>query len=376
MKRTVSAPAANGELVSVVVPACNVAATLDRCLASLEAQDHAHLEVLCLNDGSTDATSEVAHAHAARDPRIIVVDKPNEGYGATCNRGLGLARGTWVALVEPDDWVEPWFVSSMLACADELGGASAVDVVKAPYWRVFEDGHGRQTRVTCPYKGRVRPRRQPFAVGEGVELLRHHPAVWAALYRRGYLRERHVSFVEAPGGGWVDNPFLVSTLCGTERIAYVDRCAYVYVERDLDEAEAMAARNPTLPLVRWNDAMDAAALAGVDDRRVLSALALRGVNYALITVESAGMEAPGVEGLVRSSLERLPADVVWDDPGISPAGKRLFAQVRGLSVPHPALMGARYGAHLAGEAAYRLLTNGPGFALATARRRVAGGRVG
>ena len=359
--------------VSVIVPACNVEATLDGCLRSIEGQTLSAFEAIVLNDGSTDATSAIAHGHAARDPRVSVVDKPNEGYGATCNRGIRLAQGAWVAIVEPDDYVEPDFLASMVACAAELGGPAAVDVVKAPYWRLFDaDG----TRVKCPYAGRVKPSTQPFAVGAGAELLRHHPAIWAALYSRAYLERAGIRFVEAPGAGWVDNPFLVETLCRTDRIAYTEACGYVYRERDLDEAEAAAAKSPLLPLTRWNDMMDAAEAAGAPaaDPCVQAALALRGVNYALITVEAAGRGVPGVPELLAASFARLDPAVVWAEPAISPAGRALFAEVRGLEEPRGGR--ARRLAYLAREVLYRVRANGVGFALRTARRRAAEGRLG
>ena len=93
--------------VSIIVPMYNVAETLDQCLLSLEAQTYADLQIICMNDGSTDQSSQIARDHAARDQRIVVVDKANEGYGATCNRGIALADGEWVAIVEPDDYLDP-----------------------------------------------------------------------------------------------------------------------------------------------------------------------------------------------------------------------------------------------------------------------------
>ena len=92
-------PCRGHELVSVVIPIYNAEATLDECLRSVEAQTHADLEIICVNDGSTDGSARIARDHAARDTRIVVIDKSNEGYGASCNRGIGAARGTWVAIV-------------------------------------------------------------------------------------------------------------------------------------------------------------------------------------------------------------------------------------------------------------------------------------
>lgn len=361
------------DLVSVVIPTYNAEKTLDECLASVERQTHRELEILCVNDGSTDGSLAIARKHAAADGRVIVIDKPNEGYGASCNRGISEARGAWVAIVEPDDVLEPTCYEDLLACAERYGGTRGVDVARAAYWRAMPDGKGGEARMSCPYRGRVRPARQPFAAGEGAELLRHHPAIWAGLYRRDYLVEQGIRFVEVPGAGWADNPFLAETLLRTERIAYTDRCVYVYRERDLGEAESFASRSPLTPLERWNDMMDVAERAGVSDRRVLSALALRGVNYALITTSGAGADAPGVAELVARSMGRLDPSVVFSEPAISSAGRRLFAEARGIEEPR----GGRFAhcAYLAREALYRVRTNGLSFALSTARSRREGSRV-
>ena len=364
--------------VSIVVPMYNVASTLDQCLLSIEAQTYTDLQIICMNDGSTDQSSQIAHEHAARDPRIVVVDKANEGYGATCNRGIALADGEWVAIVEPDDYLDPTMYEELVACAAGVGDAAgrAVDVVRCAYWRVFEANAGAgagknvagEKRVSCPYLHRVRPKSQPFCIGDGVELLLHHPAIWAGMYRREFLSRAGVRFREVPGAGWTDNPFLVETLCATDAIAYVDEPLYFYREHDLNDAEALAAKSPATPLTRWNEMMDAAKRLGVEDGRVLDALALRGVNYALITVSAAGEDAAGVRELVGRSMARLEPERVFGLAALSPAAKQFFARVRGVEAPREDKL-ARIG-YLAGEAAYRVRTNGLCFVFENLRSRL------
>lgn len=122
--------------VSVIVPSMNVESTIDAALSSIEHQTYPDIEILALNDGSTDGTLALMQAHAKHDSRIKVTDKPNEGYGATCNRGIEMAEGDYIAIVEPDDWIEPGFFSDLLAFADTL--ESPIDVIKSAYWRVFD----------------------------------------------------------------------------------------------------------------------------------------------------------------------------------------------------------------------------------------------
>lgn len=96
---------------SIVVPVYNVDAYLDNCLASLQAQDFADFEVICVNDGSTDRSREILSAWASKMPQIRLIDRENGGLSAARNTGLAAATGDYVVFVDSDDWVE----SSMLS---------------------------------------------------------------------------------------------------------------------------------------------------------------------------------------------------------------------------------------------------------------------
>ena len=350
-------------MVSVIVPIMNVERYLDQCLSSIEAQTHRELEVICLNDGSTDGSLAIMQAHAARDPRVRVIDKPNEGYGATCNRGLSEARGEWVSIVEPDDWVEPGMYHDLLGLVDSLGGA--VDVAKSAYWRVYED-EKRPLKVKCAYYRRVRPKDQPFAVSAATELLSHHPSIWSAIYRRSWLEEKGIRFREYPGAGWADNPFLVETLCQTDRIAYLDEPYYCYREDTPEKVVSFAKRNPMLPLERWHDMMDVLERLGVTDEGVLQAQYLRGVTYCCSTIQAVGLDGDGVRDAVRGVFSRMEPGLVYSDRRIKPGEKRLFAEVMGLPDPHVSEIS--YVPELFRQGFHRMRTCGLSYTLASVRQ--------
>lgn len=172
-------------LVSLVVPIYNVADYLEQCLASIQSQSYTNLEIICLNDGSTDSSLALLEAYAARDGRIIIIDKENEGYGATCNRGIAAAHGSWVGIVEPDDYLEPSMVQELVDLIQANGGESQVDIARSAYWRVFgNQKNGRagaksqfkaaagaaEYRVPCAYKGRVKPKQLPCSIDQMAQL--------------------------------------------------------------------------------------------------------------------------------------------------------------------------------------------------------------
>lgn len=119
--------------VSVIVPAWNVGRYLPRTLDSLLGQTYGNLEILVIDDASTDDTRGVISHYAAWDDRIVpLIQTTHRGVGAARNRGLDAAVGDWICFCDGDDWYEPEFVARMLACAKTEGA----DFVFCDYWVV------------------------------------------------------------------------------------------------------------------------------------------------------------------------------------------------------------------------------------------------
>ena len=198
-------------LVSVIVPTYNTEAFLDQCLLSIRNQKHAELEILCVNDGSTDGSLAIMQRHAAEDARVRIIDKENGGYGAGCNRGIAEARGEWISIVEPDDWIDATMYEEMLAFA--VGFTDPVDVIKTPWWDIkFWDDPERMKPYPCLLTGRVRRSVAPVTIRELPQLLAYHPGIWSALYRRDFLLGAGIRFPEYPGRAGRITPSL-STRC-------------------------------------------------------------------------------------------------------------------------------------------------------------------
>lgn len=93
-------------LLSVIVPVYNTAKWLRRCLDSICGQTYPHLEIICVNDGSTDDSLDILNEYATKDSRIVVINQKNGGLSAARNVALRLAKGQYVTGVDSDDWVE------------------------------------------------------------------------------------------------------------------------------------------------------------------------------------------------------------------------------------------------------------------------------
>lgn len=105
--------------VSVIIPAYNASATLDRTLASVRAQSHQKLEIIVVDDGSKDDTVDLVMRHAEEDSRIQLVSQPNGGVASARNHGIEVATSNWVAPLDADDVWHPDTVKNFLAAAEE-----------------------------------------------------------------------------------------------------------------------------------------------------------------------------------------------------------------------------------------------------------------
>lgn len=319
-------------LVSVVVPIYNAGAHLDRTIKSIRSQRYKRLEILCINDGSTDNSLEIIKAHAAKDARIKVIDKPNEGYGATCNRGLAAATGDWVAIVEPTDWIDENMYGDMLMFASNF--MTRIDIVKTPYWRVMAADTHNQAIYNCAFKKSVKQSTHPFKITEEPELLRHHPCIWSALYRKSFLTENNIRMREIPGAGWADNPFMIETYCRAQAIVYLDRAFYYYCEEGGSDAKKFRVENWRVPFERWNEMQAALVRLGVEDAGVLATQVKRGFNYVSGVLQDHNLRGSAeFEAAMKQMFEQMPPELVWREKEISPGQKRLYARVMGVAAP-------------------------------------------
>ena len=113
-------------MISIIVPIYNSELYLDRCLASLEQQTYANIEILMIDDGSTDGSSAICRAYEQRDPRFRYVYQENSGASAARNKGLTLAQGGYIGFCDSDDWAEPDMYESLFKLIAETEADVAI----------------------------------------------------------------------------------------------------------------------------------------------------------------------------------------------------------------------------------------------------------
>lgn len=211
--------------VSVIVPVYNVENYLSKCLDSILNQTLKDMEIICINDGSKDSSKEILEAYQKEDDRIFIVNKANGGYGAACNIGLKLARGKYISIIEPDDFIDSKMFEDLYKLAEE----NNADIVKSAFYE-YKDGSNGEAECAdkVNWSKEYEMPQGVFNINDCTQLVYFHPSIWSCIYKKEFLNKNCISFVEPKGAGWADNPFQVQTLCLAERILYTDNAYYYY----------------------------------------------------------------------------------------------------------------------------------------------------
>ena len=165
-------------LISVIVPVYNANAFLDQCLESITAQTYRHLEILVVDDGSTDGSSETCDRWAGRDDRIRVIHQPNGGHSAARNTALDQMTGELVMMVDSDDVIHPEFASTLL----EVMQRHNADIAVGDYVAFYGDAPGWPRQPSPGHaQERVFDQQQAILAVLYQQGLTHSP--WGRLFR-------------------------------------------------------------------------------------------------------------------------------------------------------------------------------------------------
>ena len=212
-------------LVSVVVPAYNAECYLDRCLESLVSQTHSHLEIIVVNDGSTDSTADIANRWEAKDNRIKVIHKQNGGLSSARNAGMRVAQGKYIGFVDADDYVDIdmfGHMAEVLECHPYCDVAKCGVDVEYTYKVSPQEKKSTQAYFEISEKGEVRP-------GFDVVNMTDVCAV-DKLYRVDFLRDNGIVFPE--GVKNEDEAFFFAVFCRIRNCFYLPQRYYHYLRND------------------------------------------------------------------------------------------------------------------------------------------------
>lgn len=203
--------------VSVILPVYNVQQYLEQCLESLVNQTLEDIEIIAINDGSTDNSGDILKRYCAKYPhKLRQVTTENNGLSAARNLGISLAQGEYLICIDSDDFVEPEMLEVLYNQAKE----NDCDAAICAYQRVYEDGrepYPISLKVTVPYN-------QPM--NYDYEMLRLSPYAWNKMFRREMLINSGIFY--PVGMKYEDIGAIYPWLAHAKRITLTDKVLYNY----------------------------------------------------------------------------------------------------------------------------------------------------
>lgn len=204
--------------VSVIVPVYNVEKYLPKCLESLINQTFKDIEIICVNDGSTDGSADILRSFADKDNRIRIVNKENGGLFSARHDGMKYINGKYVIFVDSDDWVSENLIEKCLnAAADDNP-----DVV------VFGAFSVREKNGKIVYKrGGYDYSKIPEKFNRK-NIFKYPPTAWSKMYRYEFIKEHNIRFQEIKNGE--DQLFFIHAMLCANKIKVVRENLYFYIK--------------------------------------------------------------------------------------------------------------------------------------------------
>lgn len=205
-------------VISVIVPVYNAEKTLRKCVESICNSSYPHLEIICINDGSTDSSPDILKHLAAADSRIIVINQKNSGVSAARNAGLDTATGEYVTGVDSDDYIEPDLYEQAIGKLTD-----DTDVVAFGIAEEYIPPEAKPAKKMYPD--------EPFTgyrdITEPV-ILHMHAMFWPRLWRRSIIESHHIRF--AHGVRFEDADFFLKSILHCKKAYFLQYRGYHYLQ--------------------------------------------------------------------------------------------------------------------------------------------------
>lgn len=218
-------------LISVIVPIYNVQDYLDKCIYTVQNQTYKNLEIILIDDGSTDASGKKCDKYKENDLRIKVIHKENSGLGYARNSGLDIATGNYILFVDSDDFLDLKMVEKLY---NELLKTKS-DTSYCGYFKYYDDYHIEE--VPAEYNNRIFCDKE-IIYDVLLEMVSGKPeqkkeallsmSVWHALYSNEIIKENNLRFVSERDYISEDIIFDIAYLQKAKRVCYIDTPLYFY----------------------------------------------------------------------------------------------------------------------------------------------------
>ena len=213
----------NSELISLIIPCYNAESTLEKCLESVISQSYQNLEIIIINDGSTDQTFNIINEFAEKDSRIVVINQKNAGVSAARNVGIKTASGSYICFVDSDDWVEKEYCVVL----HQIITHNDADISIAEAF--FEDEKGNLVQTIESENSKIAIYDQQTALRLLLEdkIIQSHP--WAKLYKSELLK---TVFFPENLEAFEDYCTMFTVFNSAKKVVKLNKAIYHYVQFD------------------------------------------------------------------------------------------------------------------------------------------------
>lgn len=221
-------------MISIIIPIYNAERYLKKCLDSVLSQTYKDLEIVLVNDGSTDGSVMICREYEEKDARIVFISKENEGQGKARNIGLEKCRGEYVVFVDSDDWIHPEMLEKLCRSLEDWNSNIAI----CNYYRTKLDSE-RETYLVEEKLGRE------GGICLGDEITENKKALaglstypWGKIYRKSLFLENNLFF---PSHFYEDAALIPLLYAKADRLSFVCDGLYYYRNRSGSTVNQVAA---------------------------------------------------------------------------------------------------------------------------------------
>ena len=208
--------------VSLIIPVYNAEKYLKQCIRSALNQTLREIEIICLNDASTDSSLQILEDFAKEDCRVKIINKVNTGYGNTMNIGIDLALGKYIVFLESDDFIKPDMCKKLYWFCEEY----ELDMIKTDFYEVKSKGNGfcSKYKKVSDYDNY----HKVLTPIHNTELFYASMYTWTCMYNRHFINKNKIRHHETPGASYQDNGFWFQTLMHCKKLYLLDQAFYMY----------------------------------------------------------------------------------------------------------------------------------------------------
>ena len=230
--------------VSILVPCYNVEKYIRQCMDSIVNQTLKDIEIICINDGSKDKTLSILQEYASKDNRVKIIDKANSGYGHSMNKGLELATGEYIGIVESDDFAE----LDMFEVLYNTAKKHNVDVVKSNFYGYLTKDNSNNIINIIPKEDA----NKVFCPIDSQEIFLSMPCIWAAIYRKDFLKQNNIKFLETPGASYQDTGFNCKVFSSAKKV-YLLEDAFLHYRQDNEHSSVKSTGKVFCVCDEWHE---------------------------------------------------------------------------------------------------------------------------